>query len=249
MYESIRIAPSVLSADFMRMGEDIAMIEAAGADIIHVDVMDGHFVPNLTMGVPFVKDLNRIAKLPVDVHLMISNPLEELPWFIDAGAWSVTVHYEAFGQPEHEIPQAIKMLHDAGIGACVSLKPDTPVEALRPFLADLDMVLMMSVYPGFSGQSYIEGTESRVAELATLCRELGCAPLIQVDGGMKKGTAGLVGAAGADVLVMGSACFTADDPAAAMRDVRAEAAAAAAASACGGAPAAGQPPLAGSREA
>ena len=220
MYGDIKIAPSILSANFMRMGEDIAMIEQKGADIIHVDVMDGHFVPNLTMGVPFVKDLNKIANLPVDIHLMISNPLEELPWFINAGAWSITVHYEAFDDPKNEIPQAIQMLHDAGIRACVSLKPDTPVQAIRPYVKDLDMVLMMSVYPGFSGQSYIEGTEDRIAELVEMCDELGCAVDIQVDGGISEKTVERVAAAGADNFVMGSACFTAADPQLAMARVR-----------------------------
>ena len=220
MYGDIKIAPSILSANFMHMGEDIAMIEQKGADIIHVDVMDGHFVPNLTIGVPFVKDLNKIAKLPVDVHLMISNPLEELPWFIKAGAWSVTVHYESFQEPENEIPQAIEMLHEAGIRACVSLKPDTPVEVIRPYLKDLDMVLMMSVYPGFSGQSYIEGTEDRIAELVGICDELSCEVDIQVDGGISEKTVERVASAGADILVMGSACFTAADPQLAMARVR-----------------------------
>jgi len=220
MYGKIKIAPSILSANFMKMGEDIAMIERCGADIIHVDVMDGHFVPNLTMGVPFLKDLNKIAKLPVDVHLMISNPLEELPWFIAAGAWGITVHYEAFDDPATGIPEAIGLIHAAGIRACVSLKPDTPVEVLRPFIADLDMVLMMSVYPGFSGQSYIEGTEDRVAELVALCDELGCDVDIQVDGGIKASTVERVARAGADIFVMGSACFTAADPAATMAEVR-----------------------------
>ncbi len=220
MFGDIKIAPSILSANFMKMGEDIAMIEEAGADIIHVDVMDGHFVPNLTMGVPFVKDLNKIAKLPVDLHLMIANPLEELPWFIAAGAWGITVHYEAFENPEQEIPQAIALIHDAGIRACVSLKPDTPVNVLKPFLADLEMVLMMSVYPGFSGQSYIEGTENRIAELVSICDELGCEVDIQVDGGIKESTVECVAAAGADNFVMGSACFTAADPAQAMATVR-----------------------------
>ncbi|MDO4890009.1 MAG: ribulose-phosphate 3-epimerase [Coriobacteriaceae bacterium] len=220
MYGKIKIAPSILSANFMKMGEAIAMIERCGADIIHVDVMDGHFVPNLTMGVPFLKDLNKIAKLPVDVHLMISNPLEELPWFIAAGAWGITVHYEAFDDPATGIPEAIGLIHAAGIRACVSLKPDTPVEVLRPFIADLDMVLMMSVYPGFSGQSYIEGTEDRVAEVVALCDELGCDVDIQVDGGIKASTVERVARAGADIFVMGSACFTAADPAAAMAEVR-----------------------------
>ena len=220
MYGEIKIAPSILSANFMHMGDDIAMIERDGADIIHVDVMDGHFVPNLTMGVPFLKNLNEIATLPVDVHLMIANPLVELPWFIEAGAWVITVHYEAFENPDKEIPQAIRMIHDAGIRASVSLKPDTPVAALKPFLPDLDMVLMMSVYPGFSGQSYIEGTEDRVAELVCYCRELGCEVDIGVDGGIKESTVERVARAGADIFVMGSACFTAEDPAKAMATVK-----------------------------
>lgn len=228
MYADIRIAPSILSADFMRMGEDIGAVERAGADLIHVDVMDGHFVPNLTMGVPFVKDLVKVARLPIDIHLMIDNPLVELPWFIEAGAERMTVHYEAFERPESEIPRAVRMLHEAGIRASVSIKPDTPVELLRPYLPELDMALVMSVYPGFSGQSYIEGTELRVAELAALCAQLGCSPDIEVDGGINAKTVGRVARAGADVFVMGSACFNAADPAAAIADVRDVARAAAA---------------------
>ena len=216
----IQLAPSILSADFSQLGQQVRCIEEGGAHLIHVDVMDGHFVPNLTMGVPFVKDLNKIANLPVDVHLMISNPLEQLPWFIAAGAWSITVHYEAFADPETEIPQAIAMLHDAGIRACVSLKPDTPVEVLRPYIPNLDMVLMMSVYPGFSGQSYIEGTEGRIAELVAICDELGSEVDIQVDGGISERTVERVATAGAELFVMGSACFTAKDPQLAMANVR-----------------------------
>lgn len=220
MFGKVKIAPSILSANFMEMSRDIAMIRDAGADWIHVDVMDGHFVPNLTMGVPFVKDLNKIAPLPVDVHLMIDNPLTELPWFIAAGAYSITVHYEAFANPGREIPQAIEMLHAAGIKASVSIKPDTPVAVLAPYLKNLDMVLMMSVYPGFSGQSYIEDTGWRTAELARLCRQMGADPVIQVDGGIKQATVGDTARAGAECFVMGSACFNADDPAASMAAVR-----------------------------
>ena len=220
MYSDIRIAPSILSANFMHMGDDIHAVEDMGADIIHVDVMDGHFVPNLTMGIPFIKNLYGVARRPVDVHLMIDNPLVELPWFVEAGAWNITVHYEAFANPEEEIPQAIAMIHEGGSRACVSLKPDTPVEALRPFLSQLDMVLMMSVYPGFSGQSYIEGTEDRIADLVRMCEEQGCRPDIEVDGGINAKTVARVARAGADVFVMGSACFTAEDPAKAMAEVR-----------------------------
>lgn len=223
MFGKVKIAPSILSADFMHMARDIEMIREAGADWIHVDVMDGHFVPNLTMGVPFVKDLNKIAPLPVDVHLMIDNPLRELPWFIEAGAASITVHYEAFANPGIEIPQAIALLHEAGIRACVSLKPDTPVAVLAPYLKSLDMVLMMSVYPGFSGQSYIPDTGWRTAELARLARQMGADPIIEVDGGIKEATVGDTARAGAECFVMGSACFNADDPAASMAAVRAAA--------------------------
>lgn len=220
MFDSIRIAPSILSADFMAMGNEIQMIEQGGADYVHVDVMDGHFVPNLTLGVPFVKQLKKIANIPLDVHLMISNPLVQLPWFIDAGSDILTVHYEAFDSDE-EVQQAITMIKDAGIRACVSLKPDTPVEALYPFLEQLDMVLMMSVYPGFSGQSYIEGTEDRIAAVVAKGRELGADFLVEVDGGMSAATVERVAAAGADTFVMGSACFGAASPADAMSQVRA----------------------------
>lgn len=220
MFEPMKIAPSILSADFMHMADDIAMIEEAGADFIHVDVMDGHFVPNLTIGVPFVKQLNKIAHIPLDVHLMISNPLVELPWFIDAGSDLLTVHYEAFEHPQTEIPEAIAQIKNAGILAALSLKPDTPVSVLEPFIADLDMVLMMSVYPGFSGQSYIEGTEEKIALTVDLARAAGVSPLIQVDGGIKESTVERVAFAGADICVMGSACFSADDPADAITTVR-----------------------------
>lgn len=223
MFGNVKIAPSILSADFMQMARDIQMIADAGADWIHVDVMDGHFVPNLTMGVPFVKDLNRIAPLPVDVHLMIDNPLRELPWFIEAGAYSITVHYEAFEHPETEIPQAMNMIHDAGIKAALSLKPDTPVDDIASYLPQVDMVLMMSVYPGFSGQSYIPESGPRTQRLAQLCRQAGVAPIIQVDGGIKEATVGDTARAGADCFVMGSACFGSDDSAAAMAAVRAAA--------------------------
>ena len=220
MFDPVKIAPSILSADFMHMADDIDLIERAGADYIHVDVMDGHFVPNLTIGVPFVKQLKRIAHVPLDVHLMIANPLTELPWFIDAGADLLNVHYEAFEHPEEEIPQVIEQVKAAGIKAALSLKPDAPTKVLEPFIADLDMVLMMSVYPGFSGQSYIEGTEDKVAEIAAMAAAQGAHPEVQVDGGIKAATVERVARAGADVFVMGSACFAAADPAASMAEVR-----------------------------
>ena len=164
MFQPVKIAPSILSADFMNLQRDIAAIESGGAGYVHVDVMDGHFVPNLTMGVPVVKQLKKITDMPLDVHLMISNPLEQLPWFLEAGADIVTVHAEAAAG--YQLERAVEMIHAAGAKAAASVKPHTPVEVLAPVMAQLDMVLIMSVEPGFSGQSYIEGSERKVAHTA-----------------------------------------------------------------------------------
>ena len=153
MFEPVKIAPSILSANFLTLGDDIRAITEAGADVVHVDVMDGHFVPNLTMGVPIIKQLKTISKLPLDVHLMISNPIEQLDWFTRAGCDSITVHAEPLD--EAGMKEAVRIIHDAGIKAAVSVKPKTPVSVLEPVIADLEMVLIMSVEPGFSGQSYI----------------------------------------------------------------------------------------------
>lgn len=222
MFEPVKIAPSILSADFMHLADDIKMIERAGAGYVHVDVMDGHFVPNLTIGVPVVKQLKKLASIPLDVHLMISNPLRQLPWFLDAGADMVTVHAEALnGQAEME--QAVRMIHEAGVKAALSVKPNTPVDVLEGVIGQLDMVLIMSVEPGFSGQSYIEGSELKVARVVELASAAGVRPLIQVDGGIGLATAPRVAAAGADVLVCGNAVFAADDPAAALAGVQAAA--------------------------
>lgn len=219
MFEPVKIAPSILSADFMNLGRDVALLEKAGAGYVHVDVMDGHFVPNLTMGVPVLKQLKRATELPLDVHLMISNPLEQLPWFLDAGADIVTVHAEALGADE--LSRAVAAIHAGGAKAAVSLKPNTPTGALAPVLADLDMVLIMSVEPGFSGQSYIEGSEKKVERVVEMARALGVSPLVQVDGGIGLTTAPLVAAAGADVLVCGNAVCGAENPAQAIADITA----------------------------
>lgn len=233
MFEPVRIAPSILSADFMNLGRDIALIEEAGAGYVHVDVMDGRFVPNLTMGVPVVKQLKRATGLPLDVHLMIGNPLEQLPWFLDAGSDSITVHAEALDA--EGLARAVASIRAAGAKAAVALKPRTPAGALAPVIVDLDMVLVMSVEPGFSGQSYIEGSDAKVARVVELARAVGASPLVQVDGGIGVRTAPLVAGAGADVLVCGNAVFAADDPAAALAAVRdaAEEARLAALPACG----------------
>ena len=218
MFQPVQIAPSILSADFMNLERDIRMIERGGAGFVHVDVMDGHFVPNLTIGVPHVAQLSKITDLPLDVHLMIENPLEQLPWFIEAGADMVTVHAETLeGQ---WLDRAIALIHDEGARACMALKPNTPVDVVAPHLADLDMVLVMSVEPGFSGQSYIEGSEHKVAHVAELARAAGNdGLLIEVDGGIGLQTVGRVAAAGADVIVCGNAVFAAPDPEGAIRSI------------------------------
>ena len=219
MFQPVKIAPSILSADFMNLQRDIEAIQAGGAGYVHVDVMDGHFVPNLTMGVPVVKQLKKITDMPLDVHLMISNPLEQLPWFLEAGADIVTVHAEAAAG--YQLERAVEMIHAAGAKAAASVKPHTPVEVLAPVMAQLDMVLIMSVEPGFSGQSYIAGSDLKVAEVVQMARAAGNEELlIQVDGGIGLATAPLVAAAGADVLVCGNAVFKADDPRAAIGAVK-----------------------------
>ena len=217
MFSQPRIAPSILSADFMNMERDIRVIEEGGAGYVHVDVMDGHFVPNLTLGVPFVKQLKRITSLPLDVHLMVSNPINQLPWFLEYEPRIVSVHAEVLDEPTGEFDRAIDMIHEAGAKACIALKPDMRASVVEPYISKLDMVLVMSVYPGFSGQKYIEGTEKKVARVAQIAREAGASPLIEVDGGLGANDATrAVAAAGADVFVAGNAVFGAADRAAAI---------------------------------
>ena len=220
MFQPLKIAPSILSADFMNLERDVRLIEQAGAGYVHVDVMDGHFVPNLTIGVPHVKQLKRMASIPLDVHLMVDNPLVQLPWYIDAGASMLTVHVEALeGQ---WLDRAVTLIHGGGAAACVALKPNTPVEVLAGIIGELDMVLVMSVEPGFSGQGYIEGSERKIAAVASMAREAGNEDLlIEVDGGIGMGTVERVCAAGADVIVCGNAVFGADDPVSALAQIEA----------------------------
>lgn len=213
MFGDIKVAPSILSADFMNLEDDIRMLERAGADFVHVDVMDGHFVPNLTIGVPVVAQLKKITDLPLDVHLMISNPEEQLDWYLRAGADIVTVHLEALPDAQ-AVRSVIARIRAAGAKPALALKPDCPIAAVEPFIGDLDMVLVMSVFPGFSGQSYIEGSDERVGAVAALAKRLNPSLLIEVDGGIVPGgTAEFVCAQGADVLVAGSGVFAAPDPA------------------------------------
>ena len=209
MFQPVKIAPSILSADFMNLQADIEMIEEGGAGYVHVDVMDGHFVPNLTIGVPHVKQLSRITELPLDVHLMIANPDEQLDWYLDAGADLVTVHIETLTDPT----QTVSRIHEAGARAAIALNPPTPVERVLEYVDQLDMVLVMSVNPGFSGQSFIPSVIGKITALREHMDRIGHRCRVQVDGGINRTTAPLVAEEGADVLVSGNAVFKADDPA------------------------------------
>lgn len=203
MQQKIRLAPSILSADFAKLGEEIRAMEAAGADYIHVDVMDGHFVPNITLGPMIVRAIRPHTKLPVDVHLMISPVDPFIKEFADAGADILTVHPEA-GPHIHRTVQLIKSL---GKKAGVSINPGTPIEAVDPVLGDVDLVLVMSVNPGFGGQSFIETALDKLARLRKRIDATGRAIDLEVDGGVNDKTAPLVRTAGADVLVAGTAGF------------------------------------------
>jgi ribulose-phosphate 3-epimerase len=224
MTDRILIAPSILSADFTRLAEAIELIEEGGADFIHVDVMDGHFVPNLTIGPPVVAALKKVATRPLDVHLMIDNVDATVGWYLDAGADWITIHAEA----SPHIHRTLGAIRDAGAKAGVSVNPGTPVDSLIEVIGMVDMILVMSVNPGFGGQSFIERSVEKVNELRWMCDQLGIAPIIQVDGGINPETAALVAAAGANCLVAGNAVFGATDPKAAIAEIRAAAEAAAA---------------------
>lgn len=203
----IKIAPSILSADFSNLNEQIGLIEKGGADYIHLDVMDGHFVPNITFGAPVIKKLRGVTDIPFDVHLMIENPEEYIGDFVDAGADIITVHAES----TVHLHRLIQQIKGYGVKAAVSLNPATPLDVLEYVLEDIDMVLIMSVNPGFGGQSFIPQCKVKIKRLKKMITDRNLDVEIQVDGGVKLDNIKEIVDCGADILVAGSAIFGSDD--------------------------------------
>lgn len=201
------LAPSVLSADFSTLGKDIAVVASAGAEIIHLDVMDGKFVPNISFGAPVISSVRKITNAIFDVHLMIEEPIRYLNDFVKAGADIITVHYEACA----DIANTLQEIHKAGIKAGLAISPDTPVSVLKSFLKEVDMILIMSVHPGFGGQSFIEESLNKIADTKAMIEECGRDNVwIEVDGGIGAANITKVKDAGANVFVAGSAVFKGD---------------------------------------
>ncbi len=212
------IAPSILSADFANLGDDIRAVEAAGADWIHVDVMDGRFVPNITMGPLVVEAVRRCTNLTIDVHLMIESPERYVADFARAGADYIAVHQEACTH----LHRTIQQIRETGAKPGVALNPATPVETLKWVIEDLDFVLVMSVNPGYGGQQFIPSALDKVAQLKKMIEGRGLSTLIQIDGGVNPGTIARIAAAGGDVFVAGSAIFGSDDYQAAINALKAK---------------------------
>jgi len=210
----MKIAPSILSADFAALGEAIARVEAAGADLLHVDVMDGHFVPNLSIGPPVIESIRKRTRLPLDVHLMIEEPERWVETYVKAGADYVTVHAEA----STHLERTLTLIREAGARSGVALNPSTPPEVLQYVLDDLDLVLVMSVNPGFGGQSFIPTAYEKIRRLRAMLADRPV--LVSVDGGAKAEKAGPLAQAAATVLVAGSAIFGTPDPGAALVALR-----------------------------
>lgn len=213
---NVRIAPSLLSADFSRLADELRDVEQAGADLVHLDVMDGHFVPNLTIGPVVIKALRKVTALTFDCHLMISEPQRYIPQFLDAGAQMISIHLEA----DPHLQRALQMIRDGGAAAGIAINPATPAEALSSALEYCDFVLVMSVNPGFGGQAFLEPVVEKIRLISRMIRERGLKAAVEVDGGVDVRTAPAVVAAGAEILVAGSSVFGKPDRAAAMKDIR-----------------------------
>ena len=213
---SVRIAPSILAADFARLADEIARVEAAGADLLHVDVMDGHFVPNITLGPPVVAAIKRVTRLPLDVHLMIENPDRYLDVFVAAGASMISVHVEACP----DLGRTLARIRQHGIKAGAAISPNTPLSDIAGQIGNFDHLLVMSVHPGFTGQTFIVDSIQRIADARRLLDGRGSQAAIEVDGGVGLANAAAVTSAGASILVAGAAIFHAPDCALALRELR-----------------------------
>ena len=215
----IKISPSILSSDYGNLSSELKRMEACGADMLHIDVMDGHFVPNITLGAPIVKCIRKSSTLPFDVHLMISDPYKYIPDFVNAGSDIITFHAEA----DSDIEKTIDLILASGKKAGLSVKPKTPVEALYPYLDKLSMVLVMTVEPGFGGQSFMEDMMPKVSAVRSEIDRRGLDVDIQVDGGINKDTISIAAKAGANVFVSGNAIFSSDNAEKTIADFKARA--------------------------
>lgn len=215
----IKISPSILSSDYGNLSSELKRMEACGADMLHIDVMDGHFVPNITLGAPIVKCIRKSSTLPFDVHLMISDPYKYIPDFVNAGSDIITFHAEA----DSDIEKTIDLILASGKKAGLSVKPKTPVESVYPYLDKLSMVLVMTVEPGFGGQSFMEDMMPKVSAVRSEIDRRGLDVDIQVDGGINKDTISIAAKAGANVFVSGNAIFSSGDAEKTIADFKARA--------------------------
>ena len=215
--KKVKIAPSILAADFSQLGEDVQKVEESGADLIHFDIMDGHFVPNLTMGAELMKSIRRHTKLPFDVHLMMTHPQDYIESFVNAGADLITIHTEIVTAP---IDVVIGKIKSFNIQVGLATRPQTPISVIDPYLPDLDLVLLMSVEPGFGGQKFIPDTLDKISYVDQKIKEIGKPIDLEVDGGINEKTAPLVIERGATILVAGTAVFKQSNYADAMNQLR-----------------------------